>query len=246
MSLKTGLVSYWSLEESSGDRIDRKGVNNLAPSGSPGSTTGKIGSAAELNATTKFLSCSANSFQPGSGDFTFSGWFRLTATISVGQAFLAGNYNSDAINNRGWGLQIQYISPTNALFRCFVSSAGTAATTEIMGDTEPGSDRVQTIFRHWVLRKIGSALVFFLDGVSYATATLASVFAPAEPFRINGMGKGNQANSIIADECGYWNRGLSNDEIALLWNGGNGLGYNAFGGGIIPILRQHYAAQGAR
>lgn len=232
MSLRDDLVSYWSLEESSGNRIDRRGLNDLIPSGSPGGTTGKIGSAANLNATTKFLSCSGSSYQPGSGDFTFSGWFRLTATSSGEIAtFLAGNYNSDAVNNRGWGLQLQNTTPTNALWRCFVSSTGTSATTVIMGDTGLGVDRDQTVFRHWVLRKIGSALAFFLDGVSYGTGTLASVFAPVEPFRINGMGQGNQAGSIIADECGYWNRGLSNDEITELWNGGSGLRYSDLQGG---------------
>jgi hypothetical protein len=248
MSLIDNLVSYWKLEESSGNRIDQEGLNNLTPSGSPGSTTGKIGNGAELNATTKFLSCSGSSFNPIASDFTFSGWLRLVSDLGANQgAFLCGVFNP-AANQRAWGVQIQArINPAELQFRGLLSSAGTSADA-IAGDAGNVFRVIDAkVFRHYVLRKIGSTASFFLDGTSLGTASIASVFSSPADFRINGTFVGGDARSIVADECGYWGRGLSNDEIAQLYNGGDGLSYDSFGGGgIIPIIRQHYAAQGAR
>jgi len=247
MSLKTNLVSYWRLEESSGNRIDQKGLNNLTPSGSPGITTGKIGSGAELNATSKFLSCSGSSFNPIASDFTFSAWFRLVSDLGSNQgAFLAGVWNP-AANQRAWGVQIQAReNPAELQFRGLLSSAGTSANA-IAGDQGVIFRVIDAkVFRHYVLRKIGLTASFFLDGTSLGTASIASVFSSPADFRINGTFSSADARSIVADECGYWNRGLSDSEVSKLWNSGNGLSYDAFGGGIIPILRQHYAAQGAR
>jgi len=220
---RASATSFYLLEEASGSRADFKGTNALTATGSPGNTTGKFGSAAELNSTGKYLENSSADFHPGSSNFTLAGWFRMTTSPTTGQGiFLAGRYNSSGANERSFGIQIQHDSiPPNAgsYWRAFLSGNGTAVTIIGTGAFVSAATRSPTTWHHWALTRDGTTARLYIDGVLENSQSFSgSVFNSSESFRINGMGtSGNQAASIIADDVGFWNgTALSSGDIAQL------------------------------
>ena len=80
MSLLTDLVSYWKLDEASGDALDSHGTNNLTVNGSIGTAAGKIGSARDLESSgsDQYFSLADNaSLSTGDIDFSVAGWVKF-------------------------------------------------------------------------------------------------------------------------------------------------------------------------
>jgi hypothetical protein len=99
----------------------------------------------------------------------------------------------------------------------------------------------------------GTVTTLYRNGVSVATSStsLGTRSTAAANFAIGGA---SWASGAAIDhrgklaKAGVWNVPLDAALITNLYNGGAGRNYADLdaGGGIIPILRQHYAAQGAR
>jgi hypothetical protein len=177
----------------------------------------------------------------GAGDvISISAWIR--------PAFFGGSGNRQSLFSTRFG------DSANS-FALEIVSAGGPQTNGNISITQPGAIRFNTsssftlsTWQHLMFVKSGSSVVVYRNATSiYSTAgasyTLADNATAKQIGRINAGGL-------------YWNGRLDdlrifNQELALadaqyLYAGGFGRGVTAGGGGIIPILRQHYAAQGAR
>src|SRR3989339_620227 len=92
-TLPEGLVSYWTLDEASGTRIDVKGNNDLRDNNTVSSTTGLQGIAADFegsNMETFSVSDAAQNGLDITGDLSFSMWIKPESfSTDDGQILLA-------------------------------------------------------------------------------------------------------------------------------------------------------------
>ena len=77
-SLINGLISYWALNETGGDRQDALDINTLIDNNSVASDTGVVSNAADFtSASSQWLNVSDNASLSLNDQFTFSTWFKV-------------------------------------------------------------------------------------------------------------------------------------------------------------------------
>jgi len=68
------------------------------------------------------------------------------------------------------------------------------------------------------------------NSVSVGSASdLPTIITHSVPEALASQNAGNYEASVKIDEVGFWDRWLSDDEVAMLYNGGDGLSYDNFG-----------------
>ena len=217
--LKTNLISWWNLEEASGQRNDSHGTNHLTDNNTVTQATGRVGSAAQFTAAnSEKLNITSNaSLQTGNIDFSFAGWVYLD-TKTANRGFwgkwnLASNndylcYYDLAGDRFYWGLD----GPTTSIFHP-ANSLGSPAT-GVWYFIYVEHDSVNNFARIQVNNGTMDSGAYS-DGVSVGTA----------PFDIGYVGDGIIHDGRI-DSVGFWKRTLTADEKTWLYNGGNGRSYS--------------------
>ena len=217
-TLLTGLIHYWTLDETSGTRVDCVGGLDLSPVNSASYAAGKIGNAAALELdTSDYLSSST--VEQMSCDWTIAGWFYPESLGAV------GTYRTFLRNGGTWGggggvdMKIAY----NNQFACCLAKGddSTSACTHAPGIVVGAWNFVA--FRNdnaamtiYARRDLTDALPH-LYGFTMLTTTQAVRF---------GIGQaGGQMFDGLIDEVGWWSRQLSDAELVTLYNGGAGLTY---------------------
>jgi len=82
-SVLSGAISYWSLDEASGTRLDGISTNNLTASGAPGSESGMIGPAASFDGTDDYLYLSSGNVITDNESFTVFSWVGIDETCET-------------------------------------------------------------------------------------------------------------------------------------------------------------------
>jgi Concanavalin A-like lectin/glucanases superfamily len=194
-SLDTGLVSFWKLNEASGDAVDSKGANNLTDTGSCPSVAGKIATARGFNGTTQyFLSSSSAGLSPANTDFTISCWVYLT-DISV---------NSYIISKTGGADEYIIQFDPSGVFQ-FTVYSGSYATVS--------SDAIGIAVNTWYFlvawRDATAAKIYIqLNNGTIASLSCPAPAATAAPFLIGSYTQTLFMKGRI-DAVGYWNRLLT-------------------------------------
>ena len=81
--LLNNLVSYWKLDEASGNAIDSVGTNTLIANNAPGSVPGKINTARNFDGNLQSFSIPTNSsVEIGSHSFSFVTWATISNTTN--------------------------------------------------------------------------------------------------------------------------------------------------------------------
>lgn len=222
MALKTDLISWWDMEESStDDRVDARGAHDLSPSTSVPNETGIVGNAVSFAHTlNRGLSTSTSSaFKPGSGDFSISAWVKLS-TLTV-KSNIFGRY--EETNNDNQGFQF-IVNATTGYLGLYESSDGTAL-------TNITSTLAVTIdsWKHCVVTRSGTSLVFYLDNSKNTQSGGVSSIYNSTLDAIAGMltGASNTWSRCAGpmDSLAYWDRAITDAEVSTLYNSGNGLNY---------------------
>lgn len=204
--LLTDLFAYYTLDEASGTAVDALATRNLTAFNSPVSTTGKIGNArAFVRASSQYLKSSATDFNT-TNSFSIAFWLN-TSDISVQPPIMGvgDDYNTLMIDHTVGGRV--------RMFRGGLSNACTSTATVSATTTA-----------HAVFTVNGStgATKCYINGSAGGTAT--NTTTPSN-------GAINIGTSSFAwyggwvDECGFWTRELSADDVALLYNSGSGRTY---------------------
>jgi hypothetical protein len=226
IDLLLDLFAYWKLDENEGNvRLDSSSSgydlaewDRFGDGGTIGQTSGHIADAALFNdgADVGLLHNSLSSWN-NTGEFTIAGWFR----------YAANNYDSQFLVTVGNNLQIA-VRPSEA-----------AVNFMLITDGPDGYFRIQTAdgsisegpWIHFAAVKSGHRLTIYLNGIAAAPGSpLAGITPQNEPFPDLHVGCapfGYPFNGAI-DELGIWNRALYADEIATLYNNGDGLTYEQF------------------
>lgn len=235
-SLLTGLVSYWKLDEASGVHYDAVGDNDLTPVGTVTAETGKISNGAQmLVADTSYLTCAAPTGMPAdNSSFTIAFWSKMfSVPPAVPRTYLQVVAYEYAINVGGeyysYGVELKAAPNFEmawAVFNGFDEKITHAAFT-------PPPPETWLFFVAWHdadQDQIGIECNNSgdLNLEAYSDGYLAP--EPSVPFAI---GARQRTNSMyydgILDEIGIWNRVLTADERAALYNDGDGVTYPFLG-----------------
>ena len=224
MALTDNLISYWKLNESSGNAADEVGGNTLTNNNTVTYSAGKINNAANFaSASSQYLS-KADIFEYQKGQaLSVQSWLNIAST---GASFaLVGNHVSGATG--GW--HTEYLSTDKLRF--IISNAtsdGFADTTDVVGfSTSTWYHVVMTTSNFGV----PASQKIYVNGTSAGMTEQATLDANAIGYGVSTFELG--AHFVIPakflngslDEVGIWERELTAAEVTELYNSGAGLAY---------------------
>lgn len=219
----TNLVSWWSLDETSGNRADSHGSNTLTDNGSVGSAAGKQSNGADFEDTSsQSLTITSNStLQTGNTDFTFGGWFKFESL--TGFHFLMGK--NDHSSGREYSLIYDH---GNTRFDFYIGNG--ASSSAFVSDTSVATPATATWY-FIVAWYDSSATTIYIqvnnDGTPDSNASLG--ITPATGSSQFAIGKRSDNSDWyldgIADECFLYKRVLTAAERTWLYNSGAGRSY---------------------
>jgi len=214
--LLTNLLSYYNFDEASGNLLDIQSTHDFTLTDAPTQgVTGKINDAYDFNGTSNF--CTSIDGLPWdivTSDYSISIWFKRS---SIGSNQFAFDYRSGG--NVGFGV---LLSSANNMFIIHNS------VDLVAGDIS------DTDFHHFVFaadRDVSG--IGYLDNVNIGNIDVSSdlnIAAGRKPiFGTRSFSSPASRMNGLIDEFGIWDRALTSDEVALLYNSGNGLSHDNFG-----------------
>lgn len=217
MALKTSLISYWKLEEASGNRADSHGSNTLTDNNTVTQATGKIGNAGQFtSASSEYLNSTDNaSLSTGDIDFTFATWVYLD-TKGANRRILAKTNNvasSEYI--------LTYRSATDR-FDFTIADGAIQADANNLGSPSATTWYFIVCWHDSVANTLN---IQVNNGTADSSATGGT--APSDTafdFQI-GRTAGEYMNGRI-DDTAFWKRTLTAAEKTQLYNSGNGYSYS--------------------
>lgn len=229
MSLTDNLVAYYKLDESSGNAADSVGSRTLTNTDVT-YTTGKISNGAVFDGDSAKLVRSAEDLGITNA-WTFTCWVKPAAADMTGKNILDIRPNSGAANYIGiqgvanMGVRVLFFNSSGSVIKDYKSSNNAL----VNGSwTFVCLSWDGTNFNIYINGSANNATKS-TDNSGTMTNTNRSLYVGVE------AGSGNWWNGMI-DEVGYWSRALTADEITTLYNGGNGLPYEGFGGNLGEYL----------
>jgi hypothetical protein len=223
-SMATGLISAWRLEEASGTRSDNVGTADLTDNNGVTQTTGpaNLGNAARFTrADTEYLSSADASLDMGDETFTIAMWVRLrTGTLNLNQGGM-GKWHSTGSNLREYGLF--YVGGGTQRWRMGVQDSG-GTTAVISAPSAPTAEQWHLVIG-WHDPVANLVYIQFDNGTVQSIAHSTGVNTlTAQDFEI-GRTNLNTIDQHLDGDVAFaavWDRLLTEEERALLWNAGAG------------------------
>lgn len=219
--LLESLVSYWPLNEASGDAIDAHGSNTLTDTNTVGSAAGKVGNARDFESgSTQYFNIADNAdVSTGDIDFTFALWVNLESK---------GDYR--IFIGKDESGQREYLTFYDLASDRFSFSVFTPTQVDVLANTL-GSPSTATWYFIvcWHDATANTVNIQVNNGTADSTATGGALSASGTaPFRI---GARSTAGSLLPmdgliDEVGFWKRVLTAPEKTFLYNSGSGRSYS--------------------
>lgn len=218
MALTTNLVSYYKLDESSGNAADSVGGFTLTNTNTVTYSAGKINNGADGGASNsnKSLQVSNNLGFTDSTDVTWSQWVNVTTAPTEGQQQCFTNHYINGGKGRFW----MYTMTGGVLKLRMYQDAGAPSTLDITQTLTTGT------WYHIVVTYLNSSnlTTVYVNGSSVGTINFGARNAVSpDYFSILNWGGGTLPWKGLVDEVGVWSRVLSGTEINSLYNGGAGL-----------------------
>ncbi len=217
-TLLTGLVSYYSLGEASGNAVDAHSTNTLTDTNTVTATTGKVGGARQFTAaSTEYLTRASNAaLQTGDIDFTLAAWVKLDSKATY-RTIIAKD--SIGLGQREYGL---YYNVGNDTLGFYVSNNGSAVV-EVNWTSAP---TVGTWYHvvGWHDSVANTINITINNGTPVSAAHTTGVWVGTSPFQIGGLNGGFTMDGVI-DEVGVWKKVLTGGERATHYNSGSGAPY---------------------
>ncbi|MBN1394175.1 MAG: LamG domain-containing protein, partial [Pirellulales bacterium] len=231
IGLERGLAAYWSFDDPANLGKNSLGGGDLAAEGSPTrETAGALGGALRLRGNGHKDSLSFNGGRgvpsgvpTGDSSYSISAWCRVDAAVLPKGVFDIISWGEPTLG-RANALILYGVSPEECMARNFWwdnDIAGNVETASIAG----GWHHLATTYD-----RRGRMQYLYLDGVRIALRGVER--RPdfgADHFAIGNRHKSLEPNSPyewvggLIDEIGVWDRALSEEEIAELYNNGKGL-----------------------
>lgn len=228
MSYKTDLVSWWSLDEESGERADSHGSNPLTDVNTVLYDTGKIGNAADFElGNDEYLSHADNA------DLSFSGNDPFTIVVWVNMESKAGDGTSNRIVSKSLGAgnieyRLQFRGDDDA-FSFELSNDGSGDGLERIIETTVGDPALATWYFIIAYHDPDGDVIGIQvnNNTADEDAHSGGVYDGTSLFCLGILNAGeSQGFDGLMDEVGLWNRLLTADEKTWLYNGGDGRAYS--------------------
>jgi hypothetical protein len=242
MALTDNLISYYSLDEASGNAIDAHGSNDLTDNNTVASTTGKVGNCRdfELGSNEYFEITDPDSLSlvDATTSWTIAFWVNLESK---------GTTQGLVMKCHG-GAVVEYGVEYNTGTDRFRAAIGNGTTSAIEAADVLGSPSLATWYFivAWYDAVADTINISVNDGaVDSGSFTDGGANITATNFGIGGYGGlPNFTADGLIDEVGVWiGRVLTSGERTELYNSGSGRDYayiSGGGGGIIPQASYYY------
>ena len=219
MALLTNLVSYWKLDEASGNAADSVGSNTLTNNNTITYAAAKINNGASLNGSNQYFNSAAAGLQI-TGDLTYAMWVK--PTVQLNRLSLLNTY-ATAGNGLGVITTLEDISGVLKMrFANYISGSNKDYTSTATVASGSWSHIA------FVYHASAGQVEFYVNGTSLDSPTGFPTSITSVSSMIFGndgnLGTGNWYLGMV-DEVGIWSRALTSTEIASLYNGGAGLAY---------------------
>jgi hypothetical protein len=226
------LISFWELEESSGQRNDSHGTNHLnSDNAAIGSVTGKVGNAldCEFDNNSRLTIASNTSLQTGDIDFTICGWANLEDQPSAMPVAAKGYHSQEwelLVGGLGEGLSFGFLVWDGSSLDWITEQTSPAP--------PPISFSTWYFVVVWHDSVANTINIQVNNGTPTSKAHSTGVVASSGAFYLGGDNQGLSWDGPI-DQVGFWKRVLTTDERTYLYNSGNGRSYASFssGGGTV-------------
>ncbi len=218
MSLTTSLVSYWNLDEASGNRADSHGTNTLTDNNTVASATGKIGTAGDFEKNnSEWLSHADNAdLSTGDIDWTVQAWVQLESKP-------AGDYMCVVGKGGSGGEYALFWNAPDDRFYLYVNGAFGSIKANTFGAPSLATWYCLHIWHDSVNNLVGiSVNAGTADTASYSGGITDGTGAFA--IGRDEIGPAGYWDGLI-DEVGFWKRVLTSQERTDLYNAGAGFAY---------------------
>lgn len=219
-TLLNSLISYWKLDESSGNAADAFGGNTLVNHNTTNFASALINNGADFGTTNTNKYFDINSdFGINGGSLSISTWVKLRTEVSSGQYSIF--QLEDGSNSTFYTLLYQY----NGGSRRLRIDRGRRA----VGDFTV--DHTITLgtsaWHHVVVTYDGSTLTLYVDGANVGTLSTSGggSSGPGPGFYLGTVFGTGEWASIQMDETSVWSRALTSLEVTELYNSGSGIQY---------------------
>lgn len=225
----TDLVSWWSLDEASGNAIDAHGSNDLVEtSGTIDSVAGKVNGGRDLESDdTEYFEIASNAtLQVADEAFSFGCWWKPESTNT--SHYIMGKWNQT--NNRR---EYIIIKNSSGEFRLIISNDGTNTNTVLSGVTPSAGNWYFIVARHDPVSN--TIHIKVNDAADVSAAHTTGCNANTSPFRFGAEGSATPLaySDGVCDEAFFYKKYLSDDELEWLYNSGNGRHYYELLGGQV-------------
>lgn len=221
MALIDNLVSYWKMDEVSGNRADAHGSNTLTDVNTVASTTGIINNGADFETSNNERLTTSTPFTTATTDFSVSFWVKLESLSA---------FNALIQNGRQTNFWWIFTNITTGLL--------SFAENDIAQYDSSASLATNTWYHVVVVKSTnsGTNLTFYVNAVTSGTASVGSITTPATNAYVGGFSGDNSIFLYtldgIFDEFGVWSRALAGSEVTQLYNSGAGLAYPFTGAAV--------------
>jgi hypothetical protein len=238
LRLPTELTAYWKLDETSGTREDSFGANDLTDNNTVGSTTGKVGNAAQfIKANSEYLSIADNAaLSMANISFMLSCW--VYADTLTDQAAIMSKGDANNSNTIEYRITFTGTEGTNR-FRFGIGN-GTANAGVLANSLGAPSTATWYFILCWHDAVADTINIQVNNGTVDSASTAIGSFDSAHEFTLGRYSNldGNYWDGRI-DEVGIWkNKVPTVQERSDLYNSGNGNTYDP-NGACVSFLARH-------
>lgn len=199
-----GLVSWWRGETNA---LDHTGTNHGTLAGNTVYGAGRVGEGFVMDGSMDLVTV-GNPTELQLQDFTIETWIKRGSSSAVS----FGSFGIAVLFGYGSGGYALYMDPS-----------GTVGLTKVGFDAvSSGVSITDTNFHHVAVTKLGSTVVFYVDGVAYPAAAYNPGFTFTTVAAIGARGD-NLDNSFLGaiDEVSVYSRALATNEIPAIYSAGS-------------------------
>jgi hypothetical protein len=226
-TLLDDLVSWWSLDETSGTRADSHGSNDLTDVGSTGYTTGVKGNAADFVGINQHLYCVPTGMNTGDNSWSIAGWVRLDELTTQPMDLICALTDASVTTGGSDGMHLSYRYAEQA-FDLTVRSNGTRYNVSASTFGTPSIDTWYFVYAYFDSpnNEIGISVN---DGTVDTVAYTATPSSKSGSFSIGRWGTTGPYPYWLngkVDELAFWNRVLTSQEVTDLYHVSSGRAYD--------------------
>ncbi len=214
MAIIDNIISVYHFDESSGDATDEVGGHTLTNISAMPYSAGLFNNAADATEVDYLVSTTHTGFSGiGTGDFTVSFWVNLTNSaddpVAIGQL-------SAWAAPTGWACLFDNTGEIN-----FVMGNASVAITNT-------ADLLNTGWNNIIITRTGNVGTIYVNNVQEGTNTNAGTNCVDQDFIIGGAILGGRTSDCSFDELILWDRVITSDERATIYEDGVGTTYPSF------------------